>query len=233
MSGDAAQTRYTHRQFALRWTAAMLLGYVAGIEIVLANLAFTEVLGVQDLVFGGSWLVSWVLIGVCTAFFQWSLTLRDRVQLKTWIATGAAVSLGTLAGAFIGSRASDLNLISDTWVGGNSGMQQSYTLSGSWLITVLFLGVTFGAGVGLPQWVALRRAGRDAWLILAASLAASLVVLLSFISGVVILGNDLLAFCPSCCLSPIIFGVLTGLAVSRTLHLPPRSKNNLEQPPSP
>ena len=45
MPGDAAVTCYTHRQFALRWTAAMLLGYVAGIEIVLANLAFTELLG--------------------------------------------------------------------------------------------------------------------------------------------------------------------------------------------
>ena len=187
---------------------------------------------VNDLVLG-FWLISWAAIGACTAFFQWSLTLRGPIPLRTWLVTGAAVSLGALVGAYIGLRVSGRNLFSDTWAGGNSGLQQSYTLSGSWLITVLILGVTFGAGVGLPQWIALRRTGRNAWLILAASLAASLSVLLSFISGVVILGNDLLAFCSPCCLSPIIFGVLTGLAVSRTLHLPPRSQNNLEQSPSP
>jgi hypothetical protein len=234
----------TKTNFVVRWICATTVGWI------LALLAVFPAIGIWEIVTAITWqhfrekdwyrlwadtwlsdalslfliLMTMLLMGTSLGFAQWQIALKGKVDKRVWIFSSALIGItGTIGITFAAQIAPSMYT---THSGILSGLDTEYSINSTWIISVAILGGTFGISTGLPQWLILRhyyyKANRWLLAVIAGSVAvfASLVVV-DFVIKIAFLTTPL----NFCCISPTVFGAITGAALYDLLKQSKRARN--------
>jgi len=158
-------------------------------------------------------------------FAQWRIALKGKVSKKQWLFLSSLFMITAGIGFIIGNRISPGLLTAHT-SGIMSGMDAYYTLTETWLLAVLIRGVVVGAFIGVPQWFILKRSFEKAHYWLFSMILGSLAVFVSLVTVIAIVKSTIISMSLGCCISPVVFGAVTGWAIFRLLQRPKQTTYN-------
>jgi hypothetical protein len=215
--------------FVGRWIWATAVGWVLAILSVVPAIGIWEIAititqyvgGIDSYLLLDGWpgrvlglsllLGTLILMGLSMGYAQWSIAVKDKVDRRTWITSSVFTFVAGIIGLItIGRAASSLF---DVQPGNLSGLDTTFTVNNTWPITVIFLGVALGLPMGIAQWLVLRKHFYRAGYWLLAITAASVAMFTSLVVAVSLVKNATLSSGLGCCVSPIVFGAVTGIAL--------------------
>jgi hypothetical protein len=220
-TGNAVNTR---SEFMLWWIVGTVVGWIAAIIAILATYLVwvllagmaTRYWGLESLgrmvilsVMSRLWTYLAYLIGGATfGFAQWQFALRNEVRKRAWIGASALIGVIGLLGLPLAIQLSPVMV--SLYRREASGMYTGVRVVNTWPIAVIVLGVAVGLGIGLPQWLILRRYSHQANWWIPASMVASAAGLAVFVGIVYIAHRALVAGVVGVCIVPIVYSAITG-----------------------
>jgi hypothetical protein len=220
--------------FIIRWILGTFLGWILALIALIPGLVVGQIfwsIGWQhrdsqwyqvwsgwpgEAVFLLIALVTLILMGLSVGLGQWRIALKGKTSKKLWLFSSSFLIITAGIGFIISSRLSPGLLTSHT-TGIMSGMDAYYTLTDTWLLALLIHGIIIGAFIGLPQWFILKRSFHQAHYWLFSTVLGSLSVFASIIAIIAIVKSTIFSIPLGCCISPIVFGVVTGLGLYNLL----------------
>ena len=232
----------TRAHFVSRWTQGTMIGsilaYATAFVGTLIYEAISDVAYTQfghttwyenfrfDLVWWGIILFVLLLMGGVIGLAQWQFALKSRIPKWHWITASAciAITLGITLWLISGSLPYPIVSIVSTDPSSEYDLGR-LVLETTWLIPSLIIGTSVGLGIGLPTWIVLRGhiARANWWLV--ANIVSGLVSMACFIAYAVILRIAWCASCECLCITPLVFGLITGHALHRLLRHPKVSQS--------
>ncbi|MEO8611140.1 MAG: hypothetical protein ABI690_24805 [Chloroflexota bacterium] len=224
--------------FVKRWVWSTFVGWMFALLAIIPALAIWEIITsvgwahrdtgwyqfwsayLTDITFNVLMLVTLIVMGISIGLAQWQIALRDKIGKKRWLFANAFLIIAAGIGFLISSPISPGILAVQSGI--MSGMDDYFTLKETWLLGVLTRGIVIGAAIGLPQWLILRRTFYKAHHWWFAVILGSVAVFASAVTIISIVKSVLISETLICCLSPIAFGTVTGIAL---YHLLNRSKD--------
>lgn len=227
----------TRAEFVMRWIWATVVGWglallsiapAFGIWDVTATLMWQHFRDTEWYLLWTGWigdavfllliLGTLILMGLSMGLGQWWIALKNKVDRRIWITSSAL----TIAAGFIGLLTIGRVAPSpfDHHIGQYSGIDNSYTVNNAWPITVIILSVAHGLPLGIVQWIVLRRHFYNASYWLLAVPIASFVMFTALVGVVFVIKSDFLSWGLGCCVSPVVFGAVTGVALYSLLRHP-------------
>ncbi len=170
-------------------------------------------------VVGRLWSYLAYLIGGATlGFAQWHFALKNRVRKRTWIGASALVGFIGLLGQPLGLQFSQVMV--SFYGGAASGTATGLRVVNTWPIAIIVLGVAVGLGIGLPQWLILRRYSHQANWWIPASMVASASGLAVFVGIVSIVRDALASVLVGCGIVPIVYSAIAGAVLFSLFQQP-------------
>jgi hypothetical protein len=211
-------------EFMLWWIVGTVVGWIAAIIAILATYlvwlllaslaswySTLEPLGRMVIlsVMSSLWpYLAYLIGGAAFGFVQWQFALRNKVRKRAWIGASALIGVIGLLGLPLAIQLSPAMV--SLYRRGASGIYTGLRVVDTWPIAVIVLGVAVGLGIGLPQWLILRRYSRQANWWIPASMVASAAGLAVFVGMVYIVHRALVAGVAGVCIVPIVYSAITG-----------------------
>jgi hypothetical protein len=237
-SGNTAVTNSSVPQskidFIIRWILGTFAGWILALVALIPGLVIGQIFWgigwqhrdsqwyqiwsgwLEDAFFLLLALATLILMGLSVGLAQWRIALKGKITRKLWLLLSSLLIISAGIGFLISSRLSP-GLLTEHTTGIMSGMDASYTLTETWFLAVLIRSIVVGAFIGIPQWFILRRFFHQAHYWLFSVVLGSLSVFASLVAIVAIVKSTLISMSLGCCITPVVFGAVTGLGLYNLL----------------